>query len=137
MNLRVWFFSGKGKTRQKDRECLYHFWKEQCRVLYTTEISKFSGFVKDTHRGKTPSNKTPALKESTNMNIWVVDTSNQPFVKGSSAETKFPKNKVVTCKTPFFLRGPFCTYHSICLKIGFWYGSFLCKWYVFNLSAFN
>ena len=30
--------------------------------------------VKDTHREKALSNKTPALTKSTNMGIWVVDT---------------------------------------------------------------
>ena len=49
----------------------------------------------------------------------------------------FQKNKVVNGKTPFFVIGPFCTHHSICLNIGFWYGSFVWKWCVFNLSAFN
>ena len=29
------------------------------------------------------------------------------------------ESKVVTGKTPFFLIGPFCTNHSICLSIGF------------------
>ena len=32
--------------------------------------------------------------------------------------------------------GPVCTDNSICLHIGFWYGSFAWKWCVFNLSAF-
>ena len=31
----------------------------------------------------------------------------------------FQKNKVVTGKTPFFVTGPFRTYHSICLNIDF------------------
>ena len=39
--------------------------------------------VKDTHREKAPSNKTPALTKSTNMGIWVVGTTNQ-LVIGSS-----------------------------------------------------
>ena len=30
------------------------------------------------------------------------------------------KNRVVTDKTPFFVIGPFCSHHSICLNIGFW-----------------
>ena len=30
----------------------------------------------------------------------------------------FQKNKVVTCKTPFFVVGPFCTNHSVCLNVG-------------------
>ena len=39
--------------------------------------------LKDTHREKAPSNKTPALTKSTNMNIWLVGTSNQLFKTGS------------------------------------------------------
>ena len=31
---------------------------------------------KDTHREKAPQNKTPALTKNTNMDIWVVGTSN-------------------------------------------------------------
>ena len=37
----------------------------------------------DTHREKAPLNKTSALTESTNMDIWVVGTSNQLFIRGS------------------------------------------------------
>ena len=32
--------------------------------------------VKDTHREKAPSNKTPAITKSRNMDIWVVCTLN-------------------------------------------------------------
>ena len=39
--------------------------------------------LKDTHREKGPSNKTPALAKSINMGIWVVGTINQPFQGGS------------------------------------------------------
>ena len=39
--------------------------------------------VKDTQREKAPSNKTPVLIKSTNISIWVVDTSNQLFIRGS------------------------------------------------------
>ena len=49
----------------------------------------------------------------------------------------FQKDKVFTGKTPLFVIGPFCSSHSICLNIGFWYGSFVWKSCVFNLSAFN
>ena len=49
----------------------------------------------------------------------------------------FQKTKVVTGKTPFFVIGPLCTHHSICLNIGFWYGIFEWKWLFFDLSAFN
>ena len=31
----------------------------------------------------------------------------------------FEKDEVVTGTTPFFVIGPFCTNHSICLNIGF------------------
>ena len=41
------------------------------------------GLIKDTHREKAPTNKTPTLSESMNMDIWVVDISNQPLVRGS------------------------------------------------------
>ena len=38
---------------------------------------------KDTHREKTPSNKTPALRKSTNMGVWTVGRLNQLFIRGS------------------------------------------------------
>ena len=38
---------------------------------------------KDTHMEKAASNKTPALTKSTNMEIWVVGTSNQLFIRRS------------------------------------------------------
>ena len=59
------------------------------------------------------------------MDIWVVGTSNELFIRGSWTETKFSKNKVVAGKTPFFEIGPFCNHHSIFLNIGCWYVSFL------------
>ena len=65
---------------------------------------------------KIPLNKTPALTEDMNMDIWLINTSNQLSVGDSYSETK---KKVVAGKTPFFVIGPFCTSHSICLKIGF------------------
>ena len=48
-------------------------------------------FIKDTHREKAPSNETPGLTKSMNMNIWVVGTSNQLFRRSSYSETKFSK----------------------------------------------
>ena len=39
--------------------------------------------LKDTHRDKTPSYKTPALRKSTNMGVWAVGTLNQLFIRGS------------------------------------------------------
>ena len=40
-------------------------------------------FLKDTQREKAPSNKTSALRKSTNMSVWAVDTLNQLFIRGS------------------------------------------------------
>ena len=42
-----------------------------------------TSLFKDCHREKAPSNKTPALTESTSMDIWVVSASNQHVAIGS------------------------------------------------------
>ena len=47
--------------------------------------------IKDTHRKKEPSNKTPTLTKSRNMGIWIVGTINQLFMRGSKTETRFSK----------------------------------------------
>ena len=39
--------------------------------------------IKDTHSEKAPPNKTPELTKSTNLGIWVVDTTNQRYIRGS------------------------------------------------------
>ena len=70
--------------------------------------------IMDTHREKAPSNKTPALTKSMNTDIWVVDTLDQLFIRGSYTEKNFQKNKGVSGKTPFFVKGQFCTTHFIC-----------------------
>ena len=38
---------------------------------------------KDTHKEKVLSNKIPAPTKCTNMSIWVIDTSNHLFIRGS------------------------------------------------------
>ena len=49
-----------------------------------SRMPMFSGHeLKDTHREKALSNKTPALTKSRHMGIWVVGTSNQLFIRGS------------------------------------------------------
>ena len=48
---------------------------------FCTLMSKY--FIKDTHREKAPSNKTPALRIGTNMSVWAVGTLNQLFIRGS------------------------------------------------------
>ena len=47
--------------------------------------------IKDTHREKAPSNKTPVLRKSTNIGVWAVGTLNQLFIRGSQTETKLSK----------------------------------------------
>ena len=47
------------------------------------------------------------------MGSWYIK---QYFLIGSCTETKFSKIMVSTCKTTFFLIGPFCPHYSICLK---------------------
>ena len=69
--------------------------------------SKISNLFKDIHRKKAPSNKTPMILKGINVNIWVVGTSNQLFIRGCETETKFLKNKAVNGKNPFFAIDPF------------------------------
>ena len=68
---------------------------------------KISNLFKDIHRKKAPSNKTPMILKGINVNIWVVGTSNQLFIRGCETETKFLKNKAVNGKNPFFAIDPF------------------------------
>ena len=46
-------------------------------------------FIKDIHREKAPLNETTT--KITNMDIWVVGTSNWLFLRGSKTGTNFPK----------------------------------------------
>ena len=39
--------------------------------------------IKNTYREKTPSNKTPTLSRSMNMDFWVVGTSNKLIIQSS------------------------------------------------------
>ena len=119
---------------QKQQKCSHKAWHIHIEIV-SNACSKIS--FKDPQREKAPLNKTPVLSESMNMDIWVVGSSNQLFITGSYTETKLSKNKADTDKTAFFVIGPFCTSHSICLNIGFWEGSFVWICYAFNCSAFN
>ena len=55
---------------------------------YSFPLKLSIALLKDIHREKAPSNKTPALTKSTNMGIWIVGISNQFFIRGSYTETK-------------------------------------------------
>ena len=48
-------------------------------------------FLKNTHRGKAPSNKASALTKILNTDIRVIGAPNQVLIRGSYAETKFLK----------------------------------------------
>ena len=59
-----------------------------CHVAHIAASNPHDAFseyiaLKDTHREKTPSNKTPGLRKSTNMGVWAVGTLNQLFIRGS------------------------------------------------------
>ena len=75
--------------------------------------------LKEMHRENTLSINTQALTKSMNMEIWVVFTSNELFIKGSYSQIKFSNKRVVSAKAVFCMIGPFCTSHSVCLNIGF------------------
>ena len=54
---------------------------------------EFKNFYnKDTHREKTHSNETPVLTKK-NMDVWVVATSNQPFLRFLNWNKAFYKTK--------------------------------------------
>ena len=50
-------------------------------IALILELSK-TILLKDKHREKGTSNKTPLLKNSTNMGVWAVGTLNQLFIRG-------------------------------------------------------
>ena len=59
-------------------------WTQTYREIFKSAVYDLEAcnFIKDTHREKVPSNKTPALTKSTTMGILVVGTSNQVFIRG-------------------------------------------------------
>ena len=74
---------------------------------------------KDTHREKAPSNKTPALTKSRIRAFGSLVHQINSLKEVLKLKQNLQKNKIVTGKTPFFVIGPFCAHHSICLNIGF------------------
>ena len=59
--------------------------------FYNVSINDFN--IKNSHREKAPSNKTQPLTKTMNMDIWVVGTVNQFFIRDSNIETKFSKKQ--------------------------------------------
>ena len=95
----------------------------------------FEYIFKDIHRENTPWNKTQVPTKSMNVDIWVTGTLIQLFIRGSTTQIEFPRK--LCGITPFFLIGPFCTPHSMCLHIGFYQNSFAWKCCTFNCSSVN
>ena len=73
---------------------------------YTASYYSVSTFllsnVKDTHREKAPSNKTPAVRKSTDMTVWPVGTLNQLFIRDSLTETKLSKKQSICWQKSVF-----------------------------------
>ena len=85
------------------------------KLLYSVSFYFLCDF-KDSHWENTPSNRTEALTKSINMHIWTIGLLNQLFIRDSYTQIS---KKVVSDKSPFFVIGPLCTPHSICLNFGF------------------
>ena len=89
--------------------------------------------IKDTHREKAPSNKTPASVyekyKFEHLGSWYIK---ETLYKGFLNWKKIlKKKKVVTGEIPLFVIGQFC------LKVRFSKGGFISKCGVSNLSTFK
>ena len=73
---------------QEQQKCTHKAWHIHIEIV-SNGCCRIS--FKDTHMEKAPLNKTPALSESMNMDIWVVGTPKQLFITGSYTETKLSK----------------------------------------------
>ena len=67
-----------------------------CTILVCFDNLQMRYKFKDTRTEKAPSNKTPTLSKSMNMDIWIVGTSNHDpwsnqLLWGSATEIKFSK----------------------------------------------
>ena len=103
------------------------------KLVNNVRTKEWWNFVfKDTHRENTIS--AYKIYGYGHLGSWYIKSNQQEVLK---LKQNFQKTKVVTGKIPFFLIGPFCTHHCICLNIGFLYDSFVWKWCLFILSAFS
>ena len=74
-------------------------------------LFRFNQFTTDTSREKAPSNKTPALSKSMNINIWLVDISDQLVlrvstttkIKFSKKESSYWQNSVLCDRSIFYV----------------------------------
>ena len=64
------------------------------------------------------------LQRLQKVRIWAFGIASTLYKRFLNWNKISKKNKVVTCKTPFFVIGPFCAHHFTCLNIGLaWYGN--------------
>ena len=106
-----------GTILQRKLKNSLHQDDSQLCLIIACDLKLIYNLNKDTHREKPPSNQTPAFTKSMNMGSRIVVTLNQFSIL--KLKQNFQKYKVVTGKILFFMIGPFCTHHSICLNICF------------------
>ena len=105
------------------------------KLVYGADTTNYctSRYLRLLYREKAPSNKNPALTKSMNMDIWVVATSNQLFIRSSYTETKFSKKQ-----SSYWQK--LCSLWKCCifnLSTNRWYSSFLKKVFVFWKICFK
>ena len=69
-------------VRKMVRNCIIGKETATIKILPSWSAAKHLKYFKDTPREKARSNKTPALRKSTNMGVWAVGTLNQLFIRG-------------------------------------------------------
>ena len=111
-------------------------------------------YLKDTHREKAPSNKTPTLTKSINMDIQGLVHQINSLYEILKLKLNFRKKKIVTGKTSFFIIGHFTfylSYHWLLIAVLYRnvafsilvlstktrYSSFLKRVYVFQKICFK
>ena len=55
--------------------------------------------LKDTHRENAPSNKNQTLTESMHIDIWIVGTLNELFIRDSYTEVNFSQQLVAKLRS--------------------------------------
>ena len=89
------------------------------RILINKRLGSYLTIIKDTYRESIPTNKAGAYEKYEYVylgNWYSKSTICKKFLHSNNV---FKKNKVVSGKSPFLVKGPFCAHHSICLNIGF------------------
>ena len=80
------FFSSKTHISTSFVQDTYRLLFTKMNIFWDVNVGRnilMNSQLKDTHREKGLSNKTPALRKSTNMGVWAAGTLNQLFIRGS------------------------------------------------------